>query len=56
MALQSVLPIVDEIIVVDTGSTDGTLCHSFEATVVNHPWGGSLAQACNRGSEHATGK
>ncbi|RNB81098.1 glycosyltransferase family 2 protein [Brevibacillus nitrificans] len=58
LALQSVLPSVDEIIVVDTGSTDGTpdLCRSFGATVVDHPWEGSFAQARNRGLEHATGK
>ena len=40
--LRSVAGLVDEIVVVDAGSTDGTaaICERFGARVVHHPWGG----------------
>jgi glycosyltransferase involved in cell wall biosynthesis len=40
--LRSVAGLVDEIVVVDAGSTDGTvaICERLGARVVHHPWGG----------------
>jgi GT2 family glycosyltransferase/thioredoxin-like negative regulator of GroEL len=48
---------VDEIVVVDTGSTDRTveIAESFGAKVVRFPWNGSFADARNVSLEHATG-
>jgi GT2 family glycosyltransferase/glycosyltransferase involved in cell wall biosynthesis/Flp pilus assembly protein TadD len=48
---------VDEIVVVDTGSTDRTveIAESFGARVVHFPWNGSFADARNVSLEHATG-
>lgn len=48
---------VDELIVVDTGSTDRTveIAESFGATVVHFPWNSSFADARNAGLERATG-
>lgn len=44
--LASVAPIVDEIVVVDSGSTDRTLeiARSFHARIVSQPWLGYVAQ------------
>ena len=41
-AIRSVAGLVDEILVVNSGSTDDTvaLCERLGARVVHHPWGG----------------
>ncbi len=55
--LASVQGVVDEIIVVDTGSTDRTveIARGFGARVYHHPWGGDFSEARNVSLEHATG-
>ncbi|MFM9277971.1 glycosyltransferase [Paenibacillus jiagnxiensis] len=55
--LSSVKHIVDEIIIVDTGSTDDTLAiaKSFGAKVIQMPWQNSFADARNRSFDEATG-
>ena len=55
--LGSVDGIVDEMIIVDTGSTDGTvaLCESFGATVFPFVWQEDFAGARNDALEKATG-
>ena len=56
--LASVQGVVDEIIVVDTGSTDRTveIARSFGAKVFQHPWQGDFSEARNVSLEHATGE
>jgi glycosyltransferase involved in cell wall biosynthesis/Flp pilus assembly protein TadD len=48
---------VDEMIIVDTGSTDGTveIAESFGATVLHFAWNGSFSDARNVGIDAATG-
>lgn len=48
---------VDEVIVVDTGSTDRTveIAREYGAQVVDYPWTGSFSDARNRSVEEATG-
>ena len=55
--LASVRPIATEIIVVDTGSTDGTraIAESFGATVITMPWENDFAKARNVALAHASG-
>ncbi|MFB5679277.1 glycosyltransferase [Paenibacillus terreus] len=55
--LSSVQGTVDEIIIVDTGSTDDTvaIAKSFGAKVIRMPWQGSFADARNRSFDEATG-
>ncbi|MDP4099404.1 glycosyltransferase [Paenibacillus sp. P96] len=55
--LGSVMRMVDEIIIVDTGSTDDTvaIAKAFGANVIQMPWGDSFSAARNRGLEEATG-
>lgn len=56
--LQSVADIVDEIIVVDTGSTDQTvqIARQFGARVVHQNWENHFGQARNRSLDHAVGE
>lgn len=55
--LSSVKGVVDEMIIVDTGSSDRTIeiCKSFGAQVLSFPWNGSFSDARNYGIERATG-
>jgi tetratricopeptide (TPR) repeat protein len=55
--LAAVSPAVDEMIVVDTGSTDRTveIAESFGARVLHHEWTGSFSDARNVSLEAATG-
>jgi glycosyltransferase involved in cell wall biosynthesis len=55
--LKSIKDFVDEMIIVDTGSSDQTvdICKSFGAKVFPFPWNGSFADARNHSLEQATG-
>jgi glycosyltransferase involved in cell wall biosynthesis len=55
--LEAIKPAVDEIIIVDTGSTDSTIeiAKSFGATVIEREWTGSFSEARNASLEAATG-
>ncbi|MCS6949265.1 MAG: tetratricopeptide repeat protein [bacterium] len=55
--LQSVQGLVDEIVVVDTGSTDRTveIAKRYGAKVVHHPWRDDFSDARNVSIQHATG-
>jgi glycosyltransferase involved in cell wall biosynthesis len=55
--LEAVKPAVDEIIIVDTGSTDSTIeiAKSFGATVIEREWTGSFSDARNASLDAATG-
>lgn len=54
--LSSVVDIVDEMIIVDTGSTDNTIdiAKKFNAKVFNYEWNGSFADARNFSLSKAT--
>ncbi len=56
--LDSVRSIVDEIIIVDTGSTDRTveIAESFGAKVIRHPWRDDFSEARNVSIDHAAGE
>jgi len=55
--LDSVKDVVDEMIIVDTGSTDDTvkIAESYGAKIIDFPWTGSFAEARNVSLDHATG-
>ena len=55
--LDAVAPAVDEIVIVDTGSTDRTIeiARAHGANVIERPWTGSFADARNVSFEAATG-
>ena len=54
--LESIKNAVDEIIIVDTGSTDRTveIAESFGARVYHHPWRNSFSEARNHSIGYAT--
>jgi tetratricopeptide (TPR) repeat protein len=56
--LAALAGVVDEIVVVDTGSRDATpsIARSFGAVVVDHPWHGDFAEARNAGLALARGE
>ncbi|CAG1770772.1 partial heptose III glucuronosyltransferase, partial [uncultured bacterium] len=53
--LRSIKNAVDEIIIVDTGSTDRTvdIAQSFDAKVYRHPWKNSFSEARNHSLSYA---
>lgn len=55
--LASARPIVDELIIVDTGSTDQTpaIARKYGANVIFHPWNDDFSEARNVGLDRATG-
>ncbi len=55
--LNSIKDAVDEIIIVDTGSTDNTvtIAKEFKAKVHHHPWNDSFSEARNHCLNHASG-
>jgi glycosyltransferase involved in cell wall biosynthesis len=55
--LESVKPYVDEIVIVDTGSTDATvsIAREFTEKVYIHPWEGSFSKARNQALAYVTG-
>ncbi len=55
--LESVKALVDEMVIADTGSTDGTkeIAISFGAKVIDYPWRNDFSAARNESLRHATG-
>lgn len=55
--LGSIRPVVDEIVVVDTGSVDATvqIAESFDALVLYRPWDDDFSAARNFGLQHVSG-
>ncbi|MFN9338482.1 MAG: glycosyltransferase [Candidatus Kapaibacterium sp.] len=56
--LESVVGLADEIIIVDTGSTDSTvaIAQQYGAKVFTHPWEGDFAQARNYALSYTKGE
>lgn len=57
-SLESIKDIFDELIVTDTGSTDGTcdIARAYGAKIYNHQWQNDFSEARNFTIEKATGK
>jgi tetratricopeptide (TPR) repeat protein len=55
--LESIKNLVDELIIVDTGSTDRTveIAQSYGAKVYHHPWEGNFSKHRNQSISYATG-
>ena len=55
--LESTRDVVDEIIIVDTGSTDTTIAiaREYGAKIIQHPWNDDFSEARNVSLKHATG-
>jgi len=55
--LESVRSLTDELVVLDTGSTDDTvaIAQSYGATVAHFPWNDNFADARNEALRHVTG-
>lgn len=55
--LESVIGVADELVVLDTGSTDDTvaIAQSFQAQVHHYPWGNDFAAARNESLRYASG-
>ncbi|GAX60017.1 glycosyltransferase [Candidatus Scalindua japonica] len=56
MCLDSVKDYIDEIVIVDTGSTDKTIeiAESYNAKIYHHPWENSFSKARNYSLKYAT--
>lgn len=56
--LESIRPVVDELIIVDTGSTDKTysIARDFGATLFSHPWSHDFSEARNFSLSKASGE
>jgi tetratricopeptide (TPR) repeat protein len=55
--LESAKDVVDEIVIVDTGSTDGTLAiaREYGAKIIEYVWNDDFSEARNLSLQHATG-
>ena len=55
--LQSIQPLIDELIIVDTGSSDKTveIAEGFGASVYHHPWTDNFSLHRNQSISYATG-
>ncbi len=55
--LNSIKNVVDEMIIVDTGSTDNTItiANNFGAKIYHHPWNDSFSEARNHSLRYASG-